>query len=350
MSAVDATSVDASPLGPPGPSAAAARSQHPFARFIGRRLAAGALTLFVASILIFLAVQALPGDVASVVGGRNATPATLAAIRQDLGLDRSLPVRYFDWLGGVLTGDLGNSTVAVAKGDPNAGVWDAIRTPLGNSLVLAFITLAILIPVGLALGAFAAMRAGKPTDQTISTTALTFSSMPEFLIGTLFVVVFFTQLNWLPPISQIQPGETPFTHPDALVLPVATLLAVSLAFTIRLVRAATIETLRQDYVAMARLNGFRSRRVLWKYALRNAVAPSVQAIAQTTIALTGGIIITESVFAYPGIGNALVQAVAARDVTTIAGITFILAAFYIVVNILADLIVVLLVPKLRTAA
>jgi peptide/nickel transport system permease protein len=139
-----------------------------------------------------------------------------------------------------------------------------------------------------------------------------------------------------------------FTNPDILVLPVATLLAISLAFTIRLVRAATIDTLRQDYVAMARLNGQREARVIWRYALRNALAPSVQAIAQTAQYLFGGIIIVESVFAYPGIGTELVSAVTSRDVTTVAGIAMILATFAVVINILADLIVVLLVPRLRT--
>jgi peptide/nickel transport system permease protein len=152
----------------------------------------------------------------------------------------------------------------------------------------------------------------------------------------------------LPPISPITPGETPFTHPDELVMPVLTLLCVSIAFGTRLVRASTIQVLREEYVAMARLNGYSERRVIVRYALRNALAPSVQVCAQMIQYLIGGIIITESVFNYPGIGSALVQAVSIRDTEETSVIAVILAAIYILVNIVADLVVVVLVPKLRT--
>jgi peptide/nickel transport system permease protein len=172
--------------------------------------------------------------------------------------------------------------------------------------------------------------------------------MPEFLVGTLLIVIFFTKLNLLPPVSQIAPGETPVTHPDALILPVCTLLAVSVAFGSRLVRASVVEVLREDYVAMARLNGQPRRRVILRYTLRNALGPGIQALAQTVQYLIGGIIVTESVFNYPGIGNKLVQAVSVRDIQEIAVISAILAAIYVTTNIVADLAVMLAVPKLRT--
>lgn len=309
---------------------------------------AGIVTLFVASILIFAAVNVLPGDAASVVLGKNATPQVLAKVRAELGLDKPLPQRYGDWASGIVSGDLGNSTIAVAENSPNPSVSGIIGTPLRNSLILAGITALLLIPLALIFGAYAALRAGKPSDHAISTVSLTFSSMPEFLVGSLLVVVFFSWLGVLPPISQVPPGGSPFDHADILVLPVLTLLAVSLAFTIRQVRATTIDTLRQDYVAMARLNGYKESRVISRYGLRNALAPSVQTIAQTLQYLLGGIIITESVFAYPGIGNELVHAVSTRDIQLVSVIAFLLAATYIVINIVADVIVVLLVPKLRT--
>jgi len=305
------------------------------------------VALLLASILVFGAVQVLPGDVAQVVLGRTATPDRLAAVRADLNLNDPVPVRYVHWLEGVATGDLGNSSAALAQGQ-TLPVWDAIRTPLRNSLVLAVLTLLVFVPLCIVLGTVAALRAGKRSDHAISITSLALSSLPEFLIGTLLIVVFFTQLDLLPPVSTIGPGQTPFSNPKELVLPVLTLLAVSVAFGTRLLRASIVDVLREDYVAMARLNGLRERRVIWRYALRNALAPSVQILAQMIQYLIGGIIITESVFNYPGIGSALVQAVLVRDPQVVSVVAMILAAIYIVVNVLADLAVVLLVPRLRT--
>jgi peptide/nickel transport system permease protein len=305
------------------------------------------VALLLASILVFGAVQVLPGDVAQVVLGRTATPERLAAVRADLNLNDAVPVRYVHWLEGVATGDLGNSSAALAQGQ-TLPVWDAIRTPLRNSLVLAVLTLLIFIPLCIVLGTVAALRAGRRTDHAISVTALALSSLPEFLVGTLLIVVFFTQLDLLPPVSTIGPGQTPFSQPKELVLPVLTLLAVSVAFGTRLLRASIVDVLREDYVAMARLNGLRERRVIWRYALRNALAPSVQILAQMIQYLIGGIIITESVFNYPGIGSALVQAVLVRDPQVISVVAMMLAAIYILVNVLADLAVVFLVPRLRT--
>jgi len=315
--------------------------------FLARRLATGAVALLLASILVFGAVQVLPGDVAQVVLGRTATPDRLSAVRADLNLNDPVPVRYVHWLEGVATGDLGNSSAALAQGQ-TLPVWDAIRTPLRNSLVLAVLTLLIFVPLCIVLGTVAALRAGRRSDHAISITSLALSSLPEFLVGTLLIVVFFTQLDLLPPVSTIGPGQTPFSNPKELVLPVLTLLAVSVAFGTRLLRASIIDVLREDYVAMARLNGLRERRVIWRYALRNALAPSVQILAQMIQYLIGGIIITESVFNYPGVGSALVQAVLVRDPQVVSVVAMILAAIYIVVNVLADLAIVLLVPRLRT--
>jgi peptide/nickel transport system permease protein len=225
-----------------------------------------------------------------------------------------------------------------------------IHTPLRNSTELAAVTLVIFIPLCLSLGTIAALRAGKAADHTISIASLALGAMPEFLIGTLLILIFFTELNLLPPVAQINPGHTPFSSPKILVLPVLTLLGVSVAFGTRLVRASVIEVLGQDYVAMARLNGQPERRVIVRYALRNALAASVQVVAQMIQYLIGGIIITENVFNYPGIGNLLVQSVSIRDVQETMVIATILAAIYILVNVLADLVVMLLVPKLRTQA
>src|SRR4051794_7039115 len=331
----------------PAASRAARRSTHPVLWFLARRIAAGVLTLFVVSVLIYGAVLVLPGDVTQVVLGKEGTPDRIAAVKAQLDLDQSPPERYVHWLGGVVTGDLGNSTAALVQGQ-TVRVSAAIGEPFRNSLVLAGITLVVFIPLCVFLATFSALRAGRPVDHGISLVALALGSMPEFLIGTLLIVIFFSKLGVLPAVSSIGPGESPLSHPNALVLPVMTLLAVAIAFGTRLLRASIVEVLRDDYVTMARLNGVRERRVVARYVLRNAMAPSVQVLAQTAQYLVGGIIITESLFNYPGIGNTLVQSVLVRDPQMVSVIAILLAAIYISINIVADLAVVLLVPRLRT--
>jgi peptide/nickel transport system permease protein len=309
-------------------------------------LLSGLATLLVVTALIFIAVQLLPGDVASSVLGQTATPGRVAAIRSDLGLNDPIIVRYWHFLSGLVTGDLGNSTAALAQGE-HVSVGAQIGPALRNTMILAVITTLIFVPLCLFLGTLAALRAGKETDHVISSTALALGSLPEFLVGTLLILIFFTQLDLLPPLSSLQGGQTPLDDPTEMVLPVLTLLAVSLAFGTRLLRASMSETLNLDYVGMARLRGYGQRRVLVRYVLRNALAPSVQILAQMIQWLLGGIIVTESVFNYPGIGSALVKAVTLRDVQTVMVVSTILAALYILINIIADFLVVLLVPKLR---
>jgi peptide/nickel transport system permease protein len=324
------------------------RGRHPVAGFLGRRLAAGIGTLILASALIFVATNALPGDVAQVVLGRYGTPQRVHELRHDLGLDRPIVVRYADWLGHAATGDLGQSAVQRANGSADAPVSRIIKTPLRNSLILALCAIVLLIPLSLLVGTTAAVRAGRPSDYAMSYTALVVGSLPEFVVGTFLIAVFFSTLDLLPPVALVPPGASPFDNTEALILPVATLLLVSLAFSARQVRSGVIEVMRQDYVTMARLSGLRERRVLLRYVLRNALAPSVQIFAQSLQYLFGGIIIVEAVFTYPGIGRLLVESVSERDFTLVQGITLVLAAAYIAINIIADLIVVLLVPKLRT--
>lgn len=330
----------------PAVTRAAPRS-HPVLLFVLRRVAAGALTLLAATALIFLAIQVLPGDVADTVLGRNATPERIAAVRDSLNLDASLPSRYLSFVGDMATGHFGNSSAALAQGN-KVGVWTVIADPLRNSLVLAGITLLLFVPLCALLGIVAATRVGRKRDHAISLVGVALSAMPEFLVGTLLIVVFFTQLDLLPPVSQIDPGRSPFSDVKGLILPILTLLAVSAAFGTRLLRASLVGVLAEDYVATARLNGYRERRVILRYALRNALAPSMQILGQMAQWLIGGIIVTENVFNYPGIGNTLVQAVLVRDTQETMVIATVLAAAYVAINIVADLAVVLIVPKLRT--
>lgn len=330
------------------PGSSVRRGRHPLLQYIVRRIVAGVGTLLVASALIFFATNALPGNVAQAVLGKHATPQRVALLERQLHLSSSLPSRYGSWLVGTLHGDLGQSALALAQGASTTSVTRLIGTPLYNSFVLALLTTVLLIPLSLLLGTWAAVRSGRSSDYVISYTSLAIGALPEFVLGTFLIVIFFSALHVLPPVAPVPPGSSPFADPKALALPVLTLLGISLAFCSRQVQAGVTESLRQDYVTAARLGGIRERRVLWRYALRNAIAPSVQTFAQATQYLFGGIIIVESLFAYPGIGQLLVQTVLLRDVTLVQGITFVLAVIYITINIAADILVVLLVPKLRT--
>jgi len=319
-------------------------------RFVGRRLLGAVAALFVASLVIFAGTQLLPGDAASVVLGRNGNPATVKLLHQQLNLDRPAWQQYVDWITGLLHGDLGNSAVGMAQGATSAPIWPLISDAVVNSVILALITALLMIPLSLGLGVVAAVLRGKWPDHVISVASLAAIALPEFVIGSLLIGVFFVGLDWLPPVAIVAPGASPLDDPEKLVLPVATLLLASLAAGIRMVRAGMIEVLQTEYVQTARLNGVSERRVLWRYALRNALPTSVQILAQNLQWLIGGIIITENVFAYPGIGSTLVVAVQNRDLTLVMSVSMLIAVVYVLLNLVADLFVMLLVPKLREPA
>lgn len=339
----------AEPTGPAPPAEPpSARRRHPLVRFVVARVLAGLLTLFVVSILVFAGTELLPGDAASAVLGKSATPAQVKEMRKLMGLDKPAAQRYGEWVGGLVTGDLGDSAAGFAAGG-KLPIWDQVKGKISNSFILAAIVTALMIPLSLILGVLAAVRVGRALDQGISLTSLAVVSLPEFVLGSLLIIVFFTWLDLLPPVSLFAPGANPLGRPQALVLPILTLLGATLTGSTRMVRAGMIETLGSDYVQMARLNGFAEGRVVFRYGLRNALAPAVQVFAQFIQYLVGGIIVVEYLFAYPGLGKELVDAVAVRDVREVESIAILIAAFYVLINILADLLVVLLVPKLRTA-
>jgi peptide/nickel transport system permease protein len=327
------------------------RERSPVLRFLARRILGAVLALFAASIVIFAGTVMLPGDAAGVVLGKNATPENIAKLNHQMNLDHPAYREYVNWLTGFVHGDLGDSAVGLAQGASSAPIWPLISNAVKNSVILGMIAALLMIPLSLGLGAIAAVYAGKPVDRLISVVSLAAIALPEFVIGSLLIGIFFVGLHkLLPPVALVPPGENPLAHPTRLVLPVATLLLASLAAGIRMVRAGMVETLQTEYVQTARLNGLAEKRVLLRYAMRNALAPSVQVLAQNLQWLIGGIIITESVFAYPGIGSLLVTAVGNRDVTVVQSVAMLLAIVYVLLNLLADLIVLLLVPKLREPA
>ena len=331
----------------PRSEAQRARS-HPVLRFLGRRVVAAVITLIFVSMLIFVGTEILPGDAAQAILGRSASPAAVAELRDQLGLDRPAPVRYVDWLAKFARGDLGISatqTVASGAGSP---VWGLISSRLLNTIILALVAIVLIVPIGVVCGIVAARHVGRPVDQAVSVSSLAAVSLPEFVTGSLLILVFAVWLHILPAVSLLPSGSSVFDRPQILVLPVATLLAASLAQTIRMVRAGMLDVLRSDYIAMARLNGLPERKIIFGYAIRNALAPTVQVIALNVQWLVGGIIVTEYVFGYPGIGQELVEVVNSRDIPFVQSLSLLIAAFYLAINIVADLLVVLLIPKVRT--
>ena len=314
--------------------------RYPLVSFVLRRVAAGVATLFIVSILLFAGTNVLPGDVASAVLGRDSTPAGLAAIRKELHLNQPASERYWNWLSGFVQGNLGSSVASQAVSGQPTPISSLIGDRIRNTAVLALCAVLLLVPLSLVLGVLSAMRVGRPVDHAVTGISLGLISLPEFVTGTLLILLLSQWLGLLPAVSLIGIGETVFTHPSILVLPVLTLLAASLAQTTRMVRAGMLEVLRSEYV---------ERDVVFRYALRNALAPTVQVIALNVQWLVGGIVVTEYVFGYPGIGQALVQAVSARDVPYVLSVGMLIAFVYVTLNVLADVLVVLLVPKLRTA-
>jgi peptide/nickel transport system permease protein len=317
--------------------------RHPLLRLLAQRVGVSLLLLFVVSFLIFLGCQVLPGDAATAILGRNATPSALAALRAQLHLNEPALYRYFQWITGVIQGRLGFSVTQ------QIAIWPLIRGRIWNTAVLAGVTIAAMVPISLLLGVFAARRSGRAADRLVSMGSVSLIAVPEFVSGTLLALLFGVALKLFPAVSYVPPGQSPLAIPQVLVLPCITLLGASVAQTLRMVRAGMVETLQSEYVAVSRLNGFPERQVVWRFALRNALAPTVQVIALNMQWLVGGIVVTEYVFNYPGLGQELVTAVTARDIPLVQTIALLIAAFYFAVNIVTDIVLVMLVPKLRTA-
>jgi peptide/nickel transport system permease protein len=314
------------------------------APFIARRIAFGVLTLFVVSVLVFLLTHAL-GDPAAASLGRDAQqPAVLAARRAELGLDRPLVAQYGDWLGGVLTGDLGRSYV---NGRP---VGADLRPRVVNSLLLMAAAAAVALPSSLLIGVHAARRRDRAFDRTTNGLTLVLAAIPEFVLATLLVIVFSVGVfELLPAVSSVRGTTRPWDDLDGMVLPTLTLALVAVPYVVRSTRAAMIEVLDSDYIEMARLNGIPARTVLWRHALPNTVGPTIQVVALSLAFMAGGVVVVERVFNYPGVGAALVEAIDAHDVPVVQAIAMSVAVLYVALNTLADVGTVLVTPRLRTA-
>ena len=331
---------------PGGPAAAAragtATGINPVWGFIIRRLLLGILVLVLVSIVVFVATQAL-GDPARAILGRSATPASLAALREQLHLNQPVVAQYLTWAGGLLHGDAGNS---LAAQEP---VTKLIGDRIVNSAVLVLCAGLISIPLSIAIGSYAALRRDKTFDVATSLSTLVFAALPEFVVGVSLVVIFATTvLHVLPAVSLIPPGGRPWDNPVGLVLPTLTLVLAVTPYVARIMRASMIEVLESDYVEMARLKGLPERVVITRHALPNALGPTFQVIALNLAYLAGGIIVVEYVFNYAGIGGALRDAVSNHDLPVIQALAMLIAGLYVVLNLLADIATIMVTPKLRT--
>jgi peptide/nickel transport system permease protein len=314
------------------------------AGFIIRRTLLGLLTLLLVSVIVFAATQALPGDPARSFLGRNATPESLAALRDQLNLNRPVAQQYTDWLGGLVTGDLGDS---LAGEEP---VTKVIGKRVENSLVLLLLAAAISIPLSLILGSVAARRRDTAFDHVTSIILLAYAALPEFVVAIGLVVLFGTTVTHvLPAVSLIPPEDHAWQHLRELVLPVTALVLAVTPYIARIMRASMVDVLESDYVEMARLKGLPERTVLWRHAFPNGVAPAIQVVALNLAYLAGGIVVVEFVFAYPGIGSAFVDAVSNRDFPVVQALAIFIAAIYVLLNLLADIATILVSPRLRTS-
>jgi peptide/nickel transport system permease protein len=314
-------------------------------KFLIRRIIFGVLTLFLVSIVVFAATQALPGNAAQAILGRDATPARVAALTQQLHLNESVSSQYLHWLSGVLSGNLGTSAAT------QESVGSLIGGRLANSAFLVLVAGIVALPLSIVLGVWMAVKRDRPADHVLSTTTLVLAALPEFVIGIFLVWLLATNLTHVfPAVSLVPPGEHAWDEPSVVVLPAATLVIAVTPYISRIMRASMVEVLESDYVTMARLKGLPNQVVIWRHAVPNAIVPAIQVSALQLAYMAGGVVVVEYVFSYPGIGAQLVDSVANRDVPVVQALTIIIAAVYVVVNLLADLTTILVTPRLRTAA
>jgi peptide/nickel transport system permease protein len=310
--------------------------------YLTRRIALLVLTLVITSFIIFALTSLLPGDIARLVLGRDASATAVQNFNQRFGLDRPPMVQYVDWLQGFVTADWGRSFTA-----GGAPVRPLVLGRLANSLRLAGLTLLIVIPTGLALGVVAALKENTWVDSTISVTSLSVVGLPEFVTGIVLINVFAISLGWLPATAFVEDSMSLVQWLRVLVLPAVTAGLVLIGYIARMTRAGMLEELKRPYVRTAVLKGLPRSRVVLVHALRNAILPTIAVIALSIGWLMGGLVVIENVFNFPGIGSLLVTAVVRKNVPVLQAISVIIVFFYTVANLAADVLFAVLNPRIR---
>jgi peptide/nickel transport system permease protein len=301
------------------------------------------VTLWILTVIVFVAAQVLPGDVGRRILGRDASPEAVAALNEELGTDRPIPVQYADWVGGLFQGDLGESFSL------RVPVSDLVFDALGNSFKLALVAFIIVVPLGIVGGVYAALREGRFTDRFITVAGLTATVVPEFVSSIILILVFGLWLELLPITAAWPEGAGPLTQLEHLILPSLPLVLVLFGYIARMARAGTIEALDADYTRTAVLKGLPQRLVIRRHVLRNALLPTIAVVATQTGYLIGGLVVIEVIFNYQGIGRLLFQAVQAKDFPLLQSAILVVGMIYLLATLLADLAYSLLNPRIRYA-
>ncbi|WAJ28778.1 ABC transporter permease [Antarcticirhabdus aurantiaca] len=315
---------------------------HALGRFLAKRLGLSLLTLWLLSVVVFLGTQVLPGDPARAILGPLADPRAVAALNEQLGADRPPVEIYLSWVGGLLTGDMGQS---YAYRSP---VAPFIEAALVNSLKLAGMVFLIVVPIGIGAGVLAALHAGRPVDRAISVAGLSLTVIPEFVSSIALILVFAVILRWLPLSATWPPGAGPLTQMQHLLLPALPLVIVLFGYIARMTRAGTVEALSADYTRTAILKGLPWRTVLSRHVLRNALLPTITVIAAQMGYALGGLVVVESLFRYQGIGSLVLGAARAKDFAMLQAGVLVIGGFFVVTTLAADLATAMLDPRLRT--
>jgi len=310
-------------------------------KFISKRLVNMVITLFVASIIIFTLTEIMPGDVAQMILGQYATEESLEAVRQQLGLNQSPLVRYTDWIWGVMHGNLGESLSM-----QGVSVASLLLRRGRNSLFLAGAATVFLVPLSLFLGVVAGLKEGSWWDHLISTSSLIALSLPSFISGTFLMMIFAIWLGVVPAMSSIAPGANLFNVFPKLILPIVTVSLVLLGYVARMVRASVIDASHSDYARTATLKGLPKIKVVW-HILRNALMPTVTVIAMNLGWLIGGLVIVETLFAYPGLGRLVYTAIQRQDIPLIQASVLLTSAVYLLLNLASDVIYTFLDPRIK---
>jgi peptide/nickel transport system permease protein len=308
--------------------------------FIAKRLGLSLLTLLLVSVIVFLVAQVLPGDIGRTILGPYATNAQVAQLDAQLGVDRPLAVRYFEFVRGFATGDWGTSYLLQRP------VRGLVVGHLGDSLVLGLFAMILIVPVSIGFGVLAAHRRNRVVDRIISITGLSLIALPEFVAGTILLVVFGVTLKWFPVSSDV-PHPDPADIVRQLLLPSIPLMCVLFGYISRMARAGTIEALESDYVRTAVLKGLPRRRVLFQHVLRNSLLPSITVISAQTGYLVGGLVVVEKLFNYPGVGSLIYTSATGHDLPVLEAAVLMIAALFTVANLCADLLYGVLNPRIR---
>lgn len=315
----------------------------PIVRLIAGRILLSLLTLLIVSLIVFAVLEILPGDVATRILGRDATPEALELLRLKLGLNDPPPLRYLHWLGGLLSGDLGQSLVSSRPVD------EILAPRIYNTVLLSAYAFLIYLPLTLLPALVQAIRRDRPVDHGLSVLTLVLLSMPDFLLATILLFTFVVLVPILPAISLVDHSSSALDYLRAMTLPAVTLAVIMAVYAVRMLRDNLIEVLDSDYVRMAELKGLSPRRVLLRHALPNALVPTLNVTALNLAYLVGGVVVVEKVFSYPGFGSLLVDSLQLRDLPVIETTVMIAALVYVAANLIADVAAILLNPRLRTA-